>query len=138
MKVLPLGFLYVFMVGYTNWQPKVLFRYPTWYRSAAPVIFWVAPIAVCVIENGNMIMNKIAMHKAYCTISNKVQLLGRASYHIYIVQMLWFGLIIPYMNTDSWRKLIVCVVSMCICSAIGVIYYYANCFLSKRFQIENR
>lgn len=39
LKLLPLEVLYIFLVGYMNQRPEILFRYPTWYHSAAPVIF---------------------------------------------------------------------------------------------------
>ena len=126
VKFLPLGFLYIFLVGYMNWQPEVLFRYPTWYRSAAPVIFWVAPITAYIIGNSNLLISRLENGKIYRFISDKIQLLGQASYHIYLVQMLWFGLIVSHMNTVSWRKLVICVISMVICAAVGVIYYYVN------------
>lgn len=132
VKLLPFGFLYIFFVGYMNWQPEVLFRYPTWYRSAAPVIFWVAPIIAYFIADGNLITNRLETHEARCFISDKVQLLGQASYHIYIVQMLWFGLIIFHVNSDSWRKLIICVISMVVCSVVGVIYFYVHHWCHSR------
>ena len=131
IKLLPIGFSYIFLMGYMNWQPEILFRYPTWYRSAAPVIFWVAPISAYIIGNGNMIINRMENHRLWRFISEKIQLVGRASYHIYIVQMLWFGLIISHINTGSWRKLIICAVSMVICSVVGVVYYHINREISR-------
>lgn len=123
-KLLPLGFLYILLVGYLNWQPDVIFRYPTWYRSAAPVVFWTGPIAAYLIENDCKIMNWIKINRIYDIVSEKMQLIGKASYHIYIVQMLWFGLVVSHVNTESWRKLIVCAVSIIVCSVAGILYYY--------------
>ena len=40
-------------------------------------------------------------------LTKTLQLCGKASYHIYIVQMLWFGLAISHLNTASYRQLIV-------------------------------
>ena len=134
IKSLPFGFLYIFLVGYMHWQPEILFRYPTWYRSSAPVIFWVAPIVAYIIGNERTLINRLENNKIGYFISDKVQLLGKASYHIYIVQMLWFGLAISHINTVSWRKVLVCIVSMIICSGIGVAYYYVNHCFGKIFN----
>lgn len=121
-KLLPLGFLYIFFVGYLNWQPDIIFRYSTWYRSAAPVVFWTGPIATYLIENDYKITSWIKTNRICNIISEKIQLIGKASYHIYIVQMLWFGLIISHIDTKSWRKLVVCVVSITVCSVVGILY----------------
>ena len=134
IKFLPVGFIYIFLMGYWNWQPEILFRYPTWYRSAAPVIFWVAPISAYMIGNGNAMINRMENVKLWRFISDKVQLLGQASYHIYIVQMLWFGLLISRIDTSSWRKLIICAVSMVICSVVGVVYYHIDQWISRIFN----
>lgn len=133
VKFLPFGFLYIFLVGYMNWQPEILFRYSTWYRSAAPVICWVAPIAAYLIENGDAIVSTLKSDKVWNFISEKVQLIGQASYHIYIVQMLWFGLIVSHINTNSWKKMVICIISMFICSVLGVIYYHINKYIEETF-----
>lgn len=123
-KLIPLGALYILLVGYLNWQPDIIFRYPTWYRSAAPVIFWTAPIAAYLIENDCKILGWIKTNRICNIVLEKMQLIGKASYHIYIIQMLWFGLVISHINTESWMKLIVCVVSIVVCSLVGILYYY--------------
>lgn len=101
----------------------MIFRYPTWYRSAAPVCFWVVPILAVMIANENLFLEKIETHSFLRRISNVVRLLGKASYHIYIVQMLWFGIIVSGINTSSWRQLVFCVFSLVVCSLLGIVYY---------------
>lgn len=124
MKAMPIGFIYIFSVGYLNWQPSVLFRYPTWYRSAAPVCFWVVPILAVIFANGNSILEGVEKYPFLRRISNVVQLLGKASYHVYIVQMLWFGIVVSGINTSSWRQLVFCMASLVVCLLLGIEYYY--------------
>lgn len=58
-----------------------------------------------------------------------VATVGKASYHVYLVQMLWFGMITGHFDSSSWRKIILCIASWIIAGLGGIAYYY----LSGRF-----
>ncbi len=130
--LMPLGFIYIVLVGYIGWQPHVLFRYDTWYRSAAPTVLWTFPIFAAMLENSkkvdtliknsSIIINKIIRVMSNC---------GKASYHIYIVQMLWYGLVTTHFNDTSWRKIILFVSSAIVCSILGYLYYICENTLQR-------
>lgn len=134
MFLFPIGFIYIFAVGYMNWQPTILFRYPTWYRSAAPVIFYIAPIITYLIVNGTKLISYMSQNIVGRNLVNILVEMGKASYHVYILQMLWFGLITPHFNSSSWRQIIIFVVSLIVCSLSGVIYYRMENILTKKIQ----
>lgn len=122
MKGLPSGFLFITIVGYFGFIPSILFRYPTWYKSSAPVAFYVVPIVAYVIYHANKIEETLKRNVISKKMGNLFSLLGRASYHIYFMQMLWFGLVASG-SVKSWRKLIVFGVSLLITGVFGVIFY---------------
>lgn len=121
--MLPIGAAFILAIGYLGWQPKVLFRYSTWYRSSAPTVFWTLPILALVFRHKGKILAKAKRWKAGQWMYKTLQLCGKASYHVYIVQMLWFGMVISRFNTASYRQVIILVISVPVCCFLGIGYY---------------
>ena len=122
--MIPFGVVYIGVTGYLNWQPHFLFRYPVWYHSSAPTILWAFPIIMYILWNGKQIHILFNKFKISKSLYNVLILCGKASYHIYIFQMLWFGMIINKFNISSAIDQIKAFcVSACICCLGGIIYY---------------
>lgn len=123
IKTMPVGFIFIIVVGYLGYQPQVLFRYDTWFRSSAPTAFWVIPIIAFLIAHKDSVCSCMEGTRMGKKAADILAICGRASYHIYIVQMLWFGIVVPKMDTESWRKLPIFAVSVMVCGVCGVLYY---------------
>ena len=136
-RMIPFGALFILAVGYLNWQPTVLFRYSTWYRSSAPTVLWAMPLLAYALFRYERLSEKLESAAIGRWLTKTLQLCGKASYHIYIVQMLWFGLAISHLNTASYRQLIVFLVSVPVCCVVGWLYYTLECNLSETMQKYN-
>lgn len=121
-----IGVAFITVIGYVGFQPSVIFRYPTWYRSSAPVAFWVLPIMVFLMGNQDAISKRLTNAKLINKSCELIALIGKASYQVYLVQMLWFGMVIIHFDGRSWRKIIICVVSWVIAGLGGIAYYYLS------------
>ena len=123
LKCIAIGIIYIILVIYIGYQPHVIFRYDTWFRSAAPTAFYVVPVVATLIANENRISEKIGNYRFIEKVGNLLVRLGKASYHIYIVQMLWFGILIKRISISTLLQPVKFIVSAIVCSIIGVGYF---------------
>lgn len=126
------GIIYLTAVGYLEYQPSVIFRYPVWYRSAAPAAGYVVLIAAVLILRHKFFENWLAAHRKAAKLAGILEKLGKASYHIYVVQMLWFGIVMTHVNLDSWRKLVWFPISVGMCGTVGICYAWLGDVCRKR------
>ena len=71
--LMPLGFVYIVVAVYLGLRPNVLFRYDTWYRSAAPVVFWTAPIVAMLMMNSATFITWLRDNRITSALSTFVQ-----------------------------------------------------------------
>lgn len=126
--VLPIGCVFIIMFCYVGYQPHVLFRYDTWFRSSAPTAFWVVPMIAAIIANWRRIVGvwQKRIGKYADVLIGMLSVCGKVSYHIYIVQMLWFGMVIAKFELHSLQRVSVFLVSTVVCSVVGIGYYFAE------------
>lgn len=93
------------------------------------VSFWIFPILYLVIYYGKKWSIKGNVGKI-------VGFLGKASYHVFCVQMMWFS-IVSYVNKyvlyvfPQWMRV---VITLVICLACGSLFYYVEQWLFKKFK----
>lgn len=100
-----LGFVYVFL--FTDYSPKVIIYWP---QTSFLICLVIAPVLGWVIEKGRFRFKPL-------------ELLGRASFNIYLVQMIYYNItdyVFPHIS-GPYAQL---GVSTLICVIIGVIFYY--------------
>lgn len=114
-----LSFLYIMLEDYTSWSLEV---FPSRWRSQTALSFFY-PLVLVVLTikyYPNVLKGKIAKF---------VALLGKASYHIFLVQILYFGAEISF--TDKWESVSAAMlfglaVNLTVCILAGLLFYFAE------------
>lgn len=115
-----LGAGWIIAIGYLNYQPTL---FGTWKNTSFPVLLWYVPIML-------ILFNKFAgtelRHKSI------ICKFGQASYHIYLVQMLYFLFVGNRFGNDFVNT----VVALVACSTVGTLFYLAeqkiNAYIKKK------
>lgn len=113
------SFLYIWLVDYTNWQ---LDAFPQRWRSQTVLSFFYPLVLV-------ILMIKYYPSGLKGAVAKFIALLGRASYHIFLVQILYFGMDVPF--TDKWEEVSSSMffglfVNLTICFSVGLLFYFAD------------
>ncbi|MCC8016515.1 MAG: acyltransferase [Clostridiales bacterium] len=138
--IVPVGLIYILAVGYFGWKPQILFSYDPWYKSAMPVAFAVIPIGAVVIQNGAEITAFLKGLKKYIKIDITLlfSFMGKASMHIYLIQMLWFGIIGNRINAGKASNPLNFLVGLAVSCIIGCVYYLIEARLRKILMESNK
>lgn len=107
-----IGFIYIVFTSYLGVIPKIIpFRYDT----AWPIGFWVFPIM-------NIFLSKFYYFRLSNEhLNNAICAIGKASYHIFCVQLLWF---VSSIEKKISNNLVIQMgVSFVFCIVIGWVYY---------------
>lgn len=103
--IVGIGFIYI--VEYTNYQPVILTQ---WTRTSFVAALYIIPIFAFALSKLNIKLKPI-------------ELLGKASYNIYLTQMVYYTLgtryVYPYIMRRGWQLL----ASVIICLAVGTVFY---------------
>lgn len=102
-----IGAFYIHKVNYTSFSP-VIFR--LWIHSSMPTIFYCLPLVVMGIKLDAYIKESL--------ISKAITTIGKASYHIFLTQMIYFNIGISY---NLIRDVPLCII-------IGVLFYYVETY----------
>lgn len=116
-----IGMTWIICTSYFAYTPKIFFA--TWTDTSLPTAFWYVPIML-------ILFNKFAgtelKHKSL------ICKFGRASYHIYLVQMLYF----LFVGNRFGNDFINTVVALVACSTVGTLFYLAeqkiNAYIKKK------
>ncbi len=65
-----------------------------------------------------------------------LELIGRASYHIFLVQMLFFKYFISYTAVLFKSPYIACIWDIFVCVSVGTAFYFIESFLTKRIAAK--
>lgn len=106
-----LGAAYIITVGYLDFTPKILFT--DWAATAMPTALYLVPVIL-------LLLFKFSEKEAKPIFT----IIGKASYHIYLVQMLYFGIVMHRLNISkpSVNFMIAIVFSV----PLGLILYFAE------------
>lgn len=113
-----IGAVFIWRNAYTDYKPTYLIH---WTQTSCIASMYIIPV-VC------LLIRKCRLRFA------PLELLGRASYNIFLIQMLYYYSVaeIVYANVES-RKLQL-LISVSVCLLAGVLYYYLETPLTKWVQ----
>ena len=115
-----LGAFFIWLFNYTSYQPVILCN---WTTTSFPTAFFVLPIALWLIQ---LFLPKNAF-------SSLIALLGRASYNIFLTQMVYFNYaaarIMKYIHLPN---ISLCLLNIIICCFMGCLFYYFEDKFTKR------
>ncbi len=96
------GYIYIYAyIGYT------LTIFAKWTSTSLPTAFWAFFLVV----------SSFKYLRVAILVDNIVKIIGRASYHIFLVQMIYFMLIAKMFESNV-------IINLAICMVIGIIFYY--------------
>ena len=116
-----LGAGYIIAIGYFDFTPKILFT--DWATTAMPTALYLVPVIMLVLfKFGEKEVKPI------------FTILGKASYHIFLMQILYFGIVIHRINilNPSVNFIIAALFSV----PLGLIMYFAENLITK--MIKNK
>lgn len=116
----PLSILYIFLVSYLD--HSFLFIYPSWDFHHAPAYFYTL---ILVFFLG-------FIYRVASPISFYLENIGKASYHIFLIQMLWFWIFPKNSRDPLSHTLFFIVTSLFFPVFIGYLYYKLQCRLENR------
>ena len=113
-----IGVVYILAVCYGGYKAGI-FKY--WTRTSMPTILYVAPLAYLLIKR--------------CTLECKpLAYLGRASYSIYLIQMIYFHFVSRIFNGISATPISM-LITYAICITAGLLYHFLiQHIMSVRFR----
>lgn len=94
-----------YVLRYTRYEPKILNMWPA---TSFLACFWIYPVMAILIQ-------RVHFH------FKPLELIGRASYHIFLVQMVYFC--VSYRLTEGYGELQALGMNLGICVAIGLLFY---------------
>ncbi len=111
------GVLFIVLVCYGNYQPYVLTQ---WTRTSFVASFYIVPICALLIKRVRISFLPL-------------EWLGKASYHIFLVQMLYYNEAYRlYAAVDG--RLLELLLSVALCLVAGVLFYYAETPVTNNLQ----
>lgn len=121
-----MGMIWLLSYNYFGYKIK-LFTYWTW--SSLPVSLYIFPIVYCML-NFNLIL--VSPGK----IGNIIAFIGRKSYYIFAIQMLYFSSPFSGYLRASIGMLGAVFINCLLCLFFGILYYYLLFPLQKRIKIN--
>lgn len=122
-----LGSIYTYMVNYTSIERQI-FTYR--FRNSMISMLYITPLFLLGIKN---------LGKIRCLFLEK---LGKASYHIFMVQILYYNFLAPILWNLSDNKVINdffgMSISLLVCLGTGYVYYLLYNFISKKYYHTKR
>ncbi len=116
-----LGAGYIIAIGYFDFTPKVLFT--DWASTAMPTALYLVPAIMLVLfKFGEKEVKPI------------FTILGKASYHIYLIQMIYFGIAVKSIGLS--KPLINFVIGTAFSVSLGLIMYFTENKIRK--SIKNK
>lgn len=113
--------IYIWICNYSGYIPKIFSK---WTFTSLPTVFWALELVILgmkylEIENKNVI-------------TNITSLIGKASYHIFLVQMVCFGFgLNSLFNYIKLNVVLRCLLSIVLCCFVGIVFYYFEMGLRK-------
>lgn len=118
-----LGIAYVYTINYTPYLKSI---FNSWNRTAMPSVFYIAPVFLLLITK---------FENARCRLLEE---LGKASYHILLMQIIYFNYFAPLVWTAPKSIIpndyVGMAVSLVVCLGFGYGYYKLYSTLSHKFK----
>lgn len=110
------GLLFIILYSYINYAPKVIIY---WTGTSFVACLYIIPIVKLLLQRYNEIKSPF------------VEVLGKASYNIFLVQMVWYRFFFSIVEGNADRPMQL-IISIIVCCSIGVLYYYLEMPLTKK------
>ena len=122
IKIIPfsiVGAIYIYMVDCKGY---ILFPYYYWKEVATPMVFYALFFIVIILKYLKNIDKNF--------FESIINTIGKASYHIFLIQMLYFGMlrIVIFNNGLDY------ILDLAICVSIGIMYYYIEPKITKNLD----
>ena len=114
-----IGLVYIYAVGYMG---VTILCFNQWAATAIPASFFWVPIVMLLLKRNQL----------RCSV---LEIAGRASYHIFLIQMFYFRYIYSYLNLH-FHYLLMILVNLMICVSAGICFYLFENRIRK--MIKNR
>lgn len=107
-----IGIGYIVLTSYTGYREKL---FTLWTTTSMLTAFWIFPI-FCLL----FVLLKNAKE-------SKAQIIGKASYHIFLTQMVYFATVSPKIEAlitlPRFNRTVFAAISLIICLAVGTVFY---------------
>lgn len=116
-----LGAAYIIIIGYLDFKPEIIFS--EWTTTAIPTALYLVPVIMLLMFK----FGEKNVHPLFCII-------GKASYHIYLFQMIYFGIVKSKLSVT--RPLINCIIGVCFSVILGIIMYFIENKITKAIKTK--
>lgn len=117
---------YIAIVNYCGYTPIIFSK---WMRTSMPTVFWAFGLTTL----GMTYLEK----KNQSWFTNTVNLVGKSSYHIFLVQMVCFKFGLKYFSRLLHTNILFqCILNIFFCCVFGIIFYYFESSLKKRIKVK--
>lgn len=116
-----IGGAYIIATGYFDFQPEIIFK--EWTSTALPTAFYLIPVIM-------LLLFKFGEKE----IKPVFTIIGKASYHIYLFQMIYFGIITGKLPVQ--RPFINCIAGVCFSVILGLIMYFIENKITKAIKAK--
>lgn len=120
LKLVPffiLSFIYGYLVCHKNY---IFYPYYYWSTLSTPLVFFGLFIVILSLKLFNNIKENL--------IDSIIVIIGKSSYHIFLVQMVYYRMFKQNIFNNSYDSLI----DVIICVSIGIVYYYLEPEITKK------
>lgn len=111
-----IGIIYIIVYRYIAVTPIIMIY---WTGTSMIACFYIIPVSNILIQ-----FDKLAFRP--------IELLGKASYNIFLTQMVYYGLFANYLYSMIHSSILQLIVSLILCVGLGVGFYYLESHLTKR------
>lgn len=112
-----LGFIFIYMINYGGYQPKII-KY--WSGTSFFAALYIAPIFY-------FIFGLLRGKKCYL-----LEAVGKASYNIFLFQLLYFYYLYSYLLDTYNNRVTQIIASIFICTVGGIIFYHIENLIVKK------
>ena len=106
-----IGLLFILNYSYREYEPRVLTH---WTKTSFVACLYIIPIAIIMIRK----FSKIRFLP--------LEFLGKASYNIFLTQMVWYRFGFRRMKAEMTDRLWLLVADVVLCIVVGIIFYYVE------------
>jgi peptidoglycan/LPS O-acetylase OafA/YrhL len=115
------GIAYIVAIQYFGWRPS--FSYPTWLNSHAPAYLYTVSLFLFLWYAPGIIKR----------IMSPFLILGKASYNIFLVQILYFWLFKTYIHKTLENFVLSTSVALLFCCGLGLLCYYTELWIKENW-----
>lgn len=114
---LVIGIAFIIAYCYMDYEPKIIIY---WTRTSILACLYIIPIAMILISKLGSIRFDL------------LEICGRASYNIFLVQMVWYNYCSGFVGKCIPDRIVHLMINLIVCIGAGIIFYYIETPITKR------